>query len=337
MEASSLDRILLGHGSGGRLMHDLISKLICPAFEMTGSDDSAVISPDRSGRLAYTTDSYVVDPIFFPGGDIGDLAVNGTVNDLAMVGAKPLYLTVGFIIEEGLEMKDFETVVESMGRAAKAAGVKIVAGDTKVVNRGKADRIFINTSGIGIIPDGLSLSGANLKVGDKIIISGSIGNHGIAVMAKREGIDFDPPALSDTRPLNGLVADMLSYSIEIRAMRDPTRGGLATTLKEFALSSNAGVYIYEDEIPISPQVKGACDILGFDPLYVANEGILIASVGRDVADGLVDVMRRHPFGRDSRIIGGVVSSNPGMVVMETTIRGRRVIDMLSGEQLPRIC
>lgn len=332
-----MDRILLGHGSGGRLMHGLIEEYFVPVFGLTNLDDASVLEPIKSGRMAFTTDSYVVDPIFFPGGNIGELAINGTVNDLAMVGARPLYLTVGFIIEEGFEIKDLIIILESMKKSALEAGVRITAGDTKVVNRGKADKIFINTSGIGVIDDGLDISGRNLKPGMKIIISGSIGNHGIAVIAEREGFSFEPPVLSDTRPLNKLTGQMIAYSKDIYAMRDPTRGGLATTLKEFAISSGVGIFIQEEDIPVMPGVRGACDILGFDPLYVANEGILIACVGADIADGLVEVMKKNPYAKDSRIIGEVTESSKGMVIIETSIGGKRIVDMLSGEQLPRIC
>ncbi len=337
-----MDRILLGHGSGGRMMHDLIREYFAPAFDISSFDDSAVIKFNSelltpNSKLSITTDSYVVDPIFFPGGDIGSLAVNGTVNDLCMVGARPLYMTVGFIIEEGLEMIDLKKILSSMKDAAKDAGVKIVAGDTKVVNRGKADKIFINTSGVGILDDGIKISGSGAMIGDRIIVSGTIGNHGIAVIAQREGLVFEPPVLSDTRPLNRLCAEMLSFTKEIHVMRDPTRGGLATTLKEIATASDVGILIHEDSIPVEPGVKGACDILGFDPLYVANEGILVAFVKGDIAEPLLEVMKRNPFAIDARIIGEVTADPKGTVLLQTAIGGKRIVDMLSGEQLPRIC
>ena len=359
-----MDRILLGHGSGGRMMHDLIRDYFAPAFDMAALDDAAVINSWESGvgsedsqhppqspltkggikggltpnsKLCITTDSYVVDPIFFPGGDIGSLAVNGTVNDLCMVGAKPLFITVGLIIEEGLEIKDLKRILSSMKDAAKDASVKIIAGDTKVVNKGKADKIFINTSGIGILDGGINITGSGARSGDKIILSGSIGNHGIAVMAEREGLIFEPPVLSDTRSLNKLCSEMLSFTKEIHAMRDPTRGGLATTLKEIASASGVGILIHENFIPVEPGVKGACDILGFDPMYVANEGILVAFVKAGIAEPLLEVMRKNPFAKDAKIIGEVAETPKGTVLLQTAIGGKRIVDMLSGEQLPRIC
>lgn len=347
-----MDRILLGHGSGGRMMHELIREYFVPAFDMNILDDAAVIqrlafSVERSAKdsklltpnskLCITTDSYVVDPIFFPGGDIGCLAINGTVNDLCMVGAKPLFITVGLIIEEGFEINDLKRILSSMRDAAKNADVKVVAGDTKVVNKGKADKLFINTSGVGILEDGISISGSTAMIGDKIILSGPIGNHGIAVISQREGFVFEPPILSDTRPLNHLCSEMLSFTKEIHAMRDPTRGGLATTLKEIATASNVGILIQEDLIPIDPGVKGACDILGFDPLYIANEGILVTFVKADVAETLLDVMKKNPYAKEARIIGEVTETPKATVLLQTAIGGKRIVDMLSGEQLPRIC
>jgi hydrogenase expression/formation protein HypE len=331
-----MERILLGHGSGGKLMHELISRHFSPAFGIEGAGDSAVIEV-QSRRLAYTTDSYVVTPLFFPGGNIGELAVNGTVNDLAVSGAEPLYLTVGFVIEEGFPLSDLKKIIASMSAAAAKAGVKIVAGDTKVVNKGKADGIFINTSGIGVLSDGRNISASKIKNGDKIIISGEIGSHGVAVISERNGLTFDPPIVSDTRPLNGLVSVMYKASAQIHFMRDPTRGGLATTLKEAALESGLCLRIREHDLPVPPGVKGACSLLGLDPLFVANEGILIAVVETSVADAIVSSMKNHEHGQHAAIIGEVSESPAGMVLMETAIGGNRIIDMLQGEQLPRIC
>jgi hydrogenase expression/formation protein HypE len=331
-----MDRILLGHGSGGKLMHELIRTHFSPAFGIEGAGDSAVINVP-SKRLAYTTDSYVVTPLFFPGGNIGELAVNGTVNDLAVAGAEPLYLTAGFVIEEGFLFTDLKTIVSSMSAAAAKARVKIVAGDTKVVNKGKADGIFINTSGIGALPDGREISAAAINSGDKIIISGELGSHGVAVMSERNGLTFDPPVASDTRALNGLVSAMYAASSGIRFMRDPTRGGLATTLKEAALESGLCVRVKEQALPIAPGVKGACGLLGLDPLYVANEGILIAVVEAFAVDSILAAMKKHEHGRYAAIIGEIADSPQGMVLLETAIGGNRIIDMLPGEQLPRIC
>ena len=331
-----MDRILLGHGSGGKLMHELIRRYFSPAFGVRGSGDSAVVTMP-SQRLAYTTDSYVVTPLFFPGGNIGELAVNGTVNDLAVAGAEPLFLTAGFIIEEGFLMSDLQKIITSMSVAAAKAGVKIVAGDTKVVNKGKADGIFINTSGVGVLPDGREIEAGNIKRGDRIIISGGIGSHGVAVMAERNGLTFDPPVLSDTRSLNRMVAAMYGASNAIRFMRDPTRGGLATTLKEIAMESRMCFRIRESALPIPPGVKGACGLLGLDPLFVANEGILIAIVDADATPAVLQAMLTHDGGREATIIGEVVEQPQGRVLLETAIGGTRIIDMLQGEQLPRIC
>lgn len=328
--------IMLGHGSGGKLMHQLIQEHFSPAFGIQGAGDSAIVNVS-SHRLAYTTDSYVVTPLFFPGGNIGDLAVNGTVNDLAVSGAGPLYLTAGFIIEEGFLLADLNTIISSMASAASKAGIKIVAGDTKVVNKGKADGIFINTSGIGVVPEGRFIAASTIRPGDKIIISGEIGSHGVAVMSERNGLTFDPPVISDTRALHGLVQCMFDVSNEIRFMRDPTRGGLATTLKEAALEAGCCLRIRENALPIPQGVKGACGLLGLDPLFVANEGILIAIVGPMVAEALVAAMRQHAHGRQAAIIGEVAAVPAGMVLLETTIGGTRIVDMLQGEHLPRIC
>jgi hydrogenase expression/formation protein HypE len=346
-----MEKILLGHGSGGRLMHQLIREYFAPEFDLKELNDSAVIELKGQGsrvkgqgenkfRLAFTTDSYVVSPIFFPGGNIGELAVNGTVNDLSMVGAKPLYLSAGFIIEEGFPINDLKAILSSMSEAAKMADVRIVAGDTKVVDKGKGDGIFINTSGVGIIRDGVELRAKNIKAGDRVIVSGLIGSHGIAVLSERNGLSFAPPVLSDTAPLNSLVDLILNVSTEIRMMRDPTRGGVATTLKEIAEESGLCIIIEEDLIPVPPGVKGACELLGLDPLYIANEGILVAVVSSDAAETLIREIRSHPHGKNAVIIGEAVESNTktcGMVLLKTSIGGTRIIDMLSGEQLPRIC
>ena len=331
-----MDRILLGHGSGGKLMHELIRTHFGPAFGIQGTGDSALVTV-LSRRLAYTTDSYVVTPLFFPGGNIGDLAVNGTVNDLAVSGAEPLFLTAGFVIEEGFLLSDLKAIISSMADAARRSGVTIVAGDTKVVNKGKADGIFINTSGIGVVPEGREIAGSRIKAGDRIIISNEIGSHGVAVMAERNGLTFDPPIVSDTCALNGLVRTMYGVSAEIHFMRDPTRGGLATTLKEAALESGMCARIKEPLLPVPEGVRGACSLLGLDPLYVANEGVLIAIVDVSAAEAVVNAMRSHEFGRHSAIIGEITESPAGGVLLETAIGGNRIIDMLQGEQLPRIC
>jgi hydrogenase expression/formation protein HypE len=331
-----MDKILLGHGSGGKLMHALIREHFGPAFGVTGSGDSAIVTLPSS-RLAYTTDSYVVSPLFFPGGNIGDLAVCGTVNDLAVTGAQPLCLTAGFIIEEGFPLSDLTKVIRTMAEQAGKAGTKIVAGDTKVVNRGKADGLFINTSGIGVISDGIEMNASRIRPGDAVVLSGEIGNHGISILAERNKLSFEPPVHSDTRPLNGLVAAMLEKTRDIRFMRDPTRGGLATTLKEAALESGLCIRIREETLPVPPPVKGACGMLGLDPLYVANEGVLIAVVDASSAGALVSTMREHPYGRYSAVIGTVEESPAGMVLLDTAIGGSRIVDMLPGEMLPRIC
>ena len=332
------DKILLAHGSGGKLSHDLIEKTFIPPFSnpiLDRMDDSAVF--DLSGRVAFTTDSYVVSPIFFPGGDIGKLAVCGTVNDLAMSGASPLYLSVSFIIEEGLPFAELKKIVSSIKQAATDASVKVVTGDTKVVNKGGADKLFINTAGVGIIPSGIDISGANAVPGDKVILSGAIGDHGIAIMSQREGLRFGIPVESDCAPLNGLVAEMLARSRQIHCLRDPTRGGLAATLNELARQSGVGINIEEDKIPVHESVSAACELLGFDPLYVANEGKLVAIVAPAHAEEILNVMKQNRYGRESAIIGEVVSEHPGRVIMKTVLGASRIVDMLSGELLPRIC
>ena len=333
------DIIMLGHGSGGKLSHQLLDDLIIPQLSQTpvaGQNDAALFSVNGA-RLAFTTDSYVVDPIFFPGGNIGDLAINGTVNDLAMMGARPLYLSVGFILEEGFEKSDLCRILASMRQAADAAGVAIVTGDTKVVPRGKGDRIFINTSGIGAVEHDLRIDGAAGRVGDKVIVNGCIGDHGIAVLSAREGLEIDSGIKSDCAALNGLVAALLPLSQGLHVLRDPTRGGVATTLKEIAVQSQVTIKLQEASLPVNPGVKGVCSILGLDPLYVANEGKLLALVAPELAGEALSIMRRHPLGRDAAIIGEVTETSAGRVLMETLVGGVRGVEMLAGEQLPRIC
>ncbi len=330
--------ILLAHGSGGRLSHELIEKVLVPSIAnplLEKMDDSAVFTTE--GRLAFTTDSYVVNPLFFPGGDIGRLAVCGTVNDLAMTGAVPLYLSLALIIEEGLEMDELEQIMKSIGEAADEAGVSIATGDTKVVNKGSADRLFITTAGVGMVPEGIEISGANARPGDKVILSGPIGNHGIAVISSREGLRFSSPVRSDCAPLNAMVEHMLEASRDIRCLRDPTRGGLATTLNEIARQSNAGILINEADIPVEDGVRGACEMLGFDPLYVANEGKLIAIVKADQSGIIVDAIKKDKYGRNAAIIGEITAEHRTRVAMRTPIGATRIVDMLSGELLPRIC
>ncbi len=337
------DRILLAHGSGGRMMRELIERVFLPrlnsGYEGLGLEDSAVIPMDipAGGRLALTTDSYVVNPLFFPGGDIGELAVNGTVNDLAMSGANPLYITAGFIIEEGLGLSTLERVVESMRAAAGRAGVVIAAGDTKVVDRGKADGLFINTSGVGVVPDGVDISAGNLRPGDVVIVSGTMGDHGMAVMSVREGLGFSSEIASDTAPLNSLVRDIIKACPEVRALRDPTRGGLAATLNEFAGASRVSITVDEAAIPVTDGVRGACELLGLDPLYVANEGKLVACVPGDYAEKVLAAMKDNEYGRNAAIVGEAAAEPAGKVLIRTLIGGRRFLDMPAGEILPRIC
>ena len=332
------DRILLAHGSGGKLSHELVEKKFLPFLSnpaLNTLDDSAIF--EASGRLAFTTDGYVVNPIFFPGGDIGKLAVCGTVNDLAMSGAKPLYLSLSAIIEEGLLLSELEQIVQSIKKSAEEAAVNIIAGDTKVVNRGQADKLFITTSGVGIIPPGVDISGANARVGDKVLLSGTIGDHGIAVMSQREGLRFSMTLESDCAPLNKLVSQMLEVSSRIHCLRDPTRGGLATTLNELAQQSKVGITVDEAKIPVKDDVRAACELLGLDPLYVANEGKLVAIIHPTDADRVLTQMKRNNYGRDAAIIGEVTDEHPGKVVMRTKLGPSRIVDMLSGELLPRIC
>lgn len=335
--------ITLAHGSGGKAMHELIEGLFLDYLRnplLEALEDQAVFDLPVNGRpprLAFTTDSYVVTPIFFPGGDIGRLAVSGTVNDLAMSGARPLYLSAGFIIEEGFPIADLKRILESIRIAAEEAGVQVVTGDTKVVQRGGADKIFINTAGIGIIEHDVRISARQARVGDKIILSGTMGDHGATIMIARGDLDLETEIESDAAPLWSLVKTMLEVTTEIHALRDPTRGGVATTLNEIASSSEVCLQIDEQRLPVREEVKGACEILGLDPLYIGNEGKLIAIVAPESADQLVACMREHPHGREACIIGEVKAEPPGIVVMHTAFGGTRIVDLLVGEQLPRIC
>ena len=334
------DTVQLAHGSGGMMMNDLINRLFLWAFDnplLNRRDDQALLEINGQ-KLAFSTDSFVVDPLFFPGGDIGELAVNGTVNDVCMCGAKPLFLSTGFIIEEGFSMKELQRVTESMRAAADRAGVMIVTGDTKVVNKGKGDKLFINTAGIGLVEHDYALGAAQLKAGDVLIVSGTLADHGMAILSQREGLAFESPIKSDTAALNGLVETILKAGGgEVHAMRDPTRGGAAATLNEFAGDSQLGIRIEEEAIPVNEAVKGACALLGLDPMYVANEGKLIVAVAEKSAGKVLEAMQAHPLGKDSAVIGRVVKEKPGLVTMHTTIGAWRIVDMLIGEQLPRIC
>ena len=337
------DTIVLGHGSGGRLSADLMRSVFLPAFAnpvLSRLDDQAIINV-KGARLAFTTDSFVVKPLFFPGGDIGSLAVHGTVNDLAMGGAKPLFMSVAFIIEEGLSITVLRRVVESLRAAAQKAGVEIVTGDTKVVEQGCGDELFINTTGIGLVPDHLELSANRARPGDKVLLSGSIGEHGIAILAQREGLEFECPVESDSAALHELVAAMLGASSndsnQIRCLRDPTRGGVSSTLNEIAEQSRVGIQLVESTIPIREEIRGACEMLGLDPLYVANEGKLIAIVAPQAAEAVLSAMRADPLGRNACIIGTVVESASPIVTIRTELGTSRCVDMLAGDQLPRIC
>ena len=330
---------MIGHGSGGKLSAQLIESVFLPAFSnplLNKLDDQAVLNINGS-RLAFTTDAFVVTPLFFPGGNIGDLAVNGTINDLAMSGARPLYLAAAFILEEGLATEELVRIVHSMSEAARKAGVQLVAGDTKVVNRGKGDKVFISTTGIGLIEQPVDISADRARPGDKILLSGYIGDHGMAILSQRENLEFEGVIESDCAALHELVSDMLDVSLDIHCLRDATRGGVATVLNEIAGRSKAGMLLNETAIPVHDTVRGACEVLGLDPMYVANEGKLIAVIPANVADSVLERMRKNPLGRDARIIGEVVATHPGMVLMKTEIGGTRVVDTLFGEQLPRIC
>ena len=331
--------VQLAHGAGGKLSSEMIEKIFLPRFSNTTlekMEDQAILE-NPGGRIAFSTDTFVVDPIFFPGGDIGDLAINGTVNDVAMSGAQPKFLSVGFILEEGLPFETLHRIALSMEKAAKIAGIQIVAGDTKVVNRGSCDKLFINTTGIGFVPDDVHISASNLKPGDKILLSGTLADHGMAVMTSREGLSFQSTVKSDTAGLNHLVEDMLKVSNNIHAMRDPTRGGLATSLNEFATSSKVGIQLFDGRIPVNDDVRGACEILGIDPLYVANEGKLVAVVPLEMADDVLAAMHRNPLGKEAVIIGEVTEKHPGVVALKTGLGANRIVDMPVGEQLPRIC
>lgn len=336
------DIILLGHGSGGKLSHQLLDGLIIPTLSGTAlkdQNDAAVLAiPPGEGRLAFTTDSYVVDPLFFPGGNIGDLAINGTVNDLAMSGARPLAISVGLILEEGLPIADLKLILQSMRKAAKAADVAIVTGDTKVVPRGKADRIFINTAGIGIVEHGITLGGSQARAGDKVLINGTIGDHGMAILSRRENLEIEADICSDSAPLHDLVADILAAGgHSVHVLRDPTRGGVATTLKEIALQSQVEIILEEKHLPCRREVHGICRLLGLDPLYVANEGKLLCVVAENKAADVLHAMKKHPLGHQACFIGEIQGSNFGRVTLRTAIGGLRSVDMLTGEQLPRIC
>jgi len=333
------ERILLGHGSGGKLSADLLREIFLPALGnpvLDRLEDQAVVSIDGL-RLAVTTDSFVVKPLFFRGGDIGSLAVHGTINDLAMGGAIPLWLTAAFILEEGLPLETLRRVVASMQQAAAEAGVQIITGDTKVVEKGSADGLFINTTGIGRVRDGVSLSASQARLGDAIIVSGFLGDHGIAILAEREGLQFETQVVSDSAALHTLVARLLEATHEVRCLRDPTRGGLSSTLNEIAASSHVGMELDETAIPVREEVRGACEMLGLDPMYVANEGKLVAVVAPSVAQDALRALQSHSFGKDAAIIGRVISDHPRMVVMRTPFGTTRIVDMLNGDQLPRIC
>jgi len=335
----SKDTVLLGHGGGGKLSAELVRDIFLPAFDnpaLARLNDQAIVNVNGT-RLAFTTDSFVVKPLFFPGGDIGSLAVHGTINDLAVGGAKPLFLSVAFIIEEGLPIEILRKVAASLQRAAKQAGVWVVTGDTKVVEKGSGDGLFINTSGIGIVNPGVELSADQALPGDKVLVSGSLGDHGIAILALREGLEFETTIESDSAPLHTLVESLLQTGAVFRCFRDPTRGGLSSTLNEIAQQSHVGIELEERVIPVREEVRGACEMLGLDPLYVANEGKLVAIVRAEDAQKALEVMHKHELGREAQIMGTVTNSHPGMVTLRTTLGTTRVVAMLAGDQLPRIC
>jgi len=332
-------RVDMTHGGGGRAMAQLIEELFAQAFDnewLAQGNDNALFAPP-AGRMVIATDSHVVSPLFFPGGDIGCLSVHGTINDVAMAGARPLYLAASFILEEGFPLGDLRRIVESMAAASREAGVPVITGDTKVVEQGKGDGVFITTTGIGVVPPGVHISGDRARPGDAILISGTIGDHGVAIMSLRENLSFETTIESDTAALHGLIAAMVDAVPAIRCLRDPTRGGLGTTLNEFARQSGAGMLIRESAIPVRPEVNAACEFLGLDPLYVANEGKVIAICPREDAERLLAVMRAHPLGSQAAIIGEVIEDPHRFVQMDTAFGGRRVVDWLTGEQLPRIC
>ena len=336
---SEYDRVLLAHGGGGSLSNRLIGDMFVKHFDndlLNQAHDGAVFKIGNQ-KLAFTTDSYVVQPIFFPGGDIGDLAVNGTVNDLVCCGAKALYISVGFIIEEGFPMEDLWRVVQSMKSAADKAGVQIVTGDTKVVDKGKGDKIFINTAGSGQVYEGLSVAPQNCRPGDLILINGFVADHGVTIMSSRAGLEFETHMQSDSAALNGLLEDMLAVSRNLHVLRDPTRGGIASATNEIAASAHVGIKLFENQIPVREEVKGACEMLGLDPLYIANEGKILVFVPGKEADAVLKAMQNNPMGKESAIIGEVSENNQGLVSIETTLGSTRILDMISGEQLPRIC
>jgi hydrogenase expression/formation protein HypE len=333
------ESILLGHGSGGRMSGNLLRDVVLPALQnpvLARLDDQAIVNVGGS-RIAFTTDSFVVKPLFFPGGDIGTLAVNGTVNDLAMGGATPLFLSLAFILEEGLPFDTLRRVMESIRVAAALAGVLVVTGDTKVVEKGSGDGLFVNTSGIGVVAPGVRLSADQARPGDRVLLSGTIGDHGITILSQRAGLEFESAVASDTASLHTLVAEMLRASSEIRCLRDPTRGGVSSSLNEIAAQSRVGIELQERAIPIREEVQGACEMLGLDPMYVANEGKLLAIVASAAADKVLEAMQRNPLGREARIIGTVTESHPEMVTLRTRLGTSRIVDLLSGDQLPRIC
>jgi len=334
------EKIVMGHGSGGKMSQDLIARMFLPPFDndaLRAGDDAGVVQPNLCTHLAISTDSHVVWPLFFEGGDIGRLAVCGTVNDVAMMGATPRYLTAGFILEEGLDLGILERVVASMKEAAAEAEVQIVAGDTKVVQRGKADGLYINTSGVGVVMPGVEIGGAMAQPGDVVIVSGTLGDHGIAVLEARGELGFESGIQSDMAPLNHMIATMLEASNQIHVLRDPTRGGLATTLNEIAQQSQVNITISESNIPIQPAVAAACEMLGFDPLYIANEGKLIAIVGKEDAEAVLEAIQRTRYGQNAVIIGEVKKAPSGRVLLKTTLGSTRIVDVLAGEMLPRIC
>ena len=332
-------KVDMTHGSGGRAMAQLIEELFIKHFDndlLRQGNDQALFTPPE-GRLVMSTDGHVVSPLFFPGGDIGSLSVHGTINDVSMSGARPLYLAAGFILEEGFALADLERIVASMAEASRAAGVPVVTGDTKVVERGKGDGVFITTTGFGVVPEGLDISGAHARPGDVILVSGPIGDHGVAIMSSRENLAFETAIVSDSAALHGLIADMVAAVPDIHCLRDPTRGGLAATLNEIAFQSRVGMRLEEDDIPLRPEVDAACELLGLDPLYVANEGKLVAICPANKAEALLNVMQAHELGREAAIIGEVIEDDMGFVTMDTGFGGTRIVDWLAGEQLPRIC
>ena len=335
---TNYDQVTMAHGGGGSLSNQLIEKMFLAELSnplLNEGHDGAIF--DLPGKVAFSTDSFVVNPIFFPGGDIGDLAVNGTVNDLVCCGAIPKYLSLGMIIEEGLSMEELWQIVQSIGRAAKEAGVQIVTGDTKVVDKGKGDKIFINTSGVGTIPDGINIAPKRVQTGDVILINGKIAEHGIAIMSSREGLEFETSIVSDTKPLNSLMNEVYKVTKDVHVLRDPTRGGVSSALNEIAKTAGVGIEINEMSIPVSEEVKGACEILGFDPLYIANEGKILIFVPEKYSEQVLEKMKKNPAGTDSAIIGKVSAEMKGIVRMKTSIGSTRIVDMISGEQLPRIC